>query len=75
MRKLTIENINKNQVNTIEQFKVLQYLKKELSINDFEVFIYNNNTIKVIDTNYQSGYFWYDSDTKMIKFSDKKTVE
>ena len=72
MRKLTMENINKNQVDTIAQFKILQYLKKELSIYDFEVFLYNKNTIKVVDTNYQSGYFWYDSNIQMVKFSDRK---
>ncbi len=30
MKQLTKENILKNQVNTIEQFKVLDYLKKTI---------------------------------------------
>jgi len=30
MKQLTKENILKNQVDTIEQFKVLDYLKKQL---------------------------------------------
>ena len=70
-----MENINKNQVDTIAQFKILQYLKKELSIYDFEVFLYNKNTRKVVDTNYESGYFWYDSNIQMVKFSDRKEAE
>ena len=35
MKLLTQESIIKNQVDTIEQFKVLAYLKKQLSIDDF----------------------------------------
>lgn len=31
MQLLNKENIDKNQVNTIEQFKVLDYLKKSLT--------------------------------------------
>jgi len=32
MKKLNKENILKNQVNTIEQFKVLEYLKNQLAM-------------------------------------------
>ena len=39
MKHLTKENILKNQVDTIEQFKVLDYLKKQLSIGDFAVIL------------------------------------
>ena len=39
MKQLTKENILKNQVDTIEQFKVLDYLKKQLFISDFVVIL------------------------------------
>ena len=51
MKHLTKENILKNQVDTIEQFKVLDYLKKQLSIGEFNVFLIDRFTIKVIDKN------------------------
>ena len=37
MKQLIKENILKNQIDTIEQFKVLNYLKKHLSIYEFTV--------------------------------------
>ena len=39
MKHLTKENFLKNQVDTIEQFKVLDYLKKQLFISDFVVIL------------------------------------
>ncbi len=70
MKKLTNENILKNQVNTIEQFKVLEYLKKNLDIYEFKVYLFNKTTIKVIDKNYESGYFQFDGKTKNIIFKE-----
>ncbi len=77
MRELTNENISKNQVDTIEQYKVLQYLKKELSIYEFKVYLYDKTTIKVVDSNYESGYFEYNKSTNSIDFSEtkKKNIE
>lgn len=49
MKLLTKENILKNQVDTIEQFKVLDYLKKQLFIDEFKVYLIDRFTIKVID--------------------------
>lgn len=71
MRELTVVNIQKNQVDTIGQFKVLQYLKKNLNIDSFKVYLYDWNTIKVIDSNYQSGYFRYITEKKDVEFYDK----
>ena len=51
MKHLTKENILKNQVDTIEQFKVLDYLKKQLSILEFDLYLVDRFTIKVIDKN------------------------
>ena len=51
MKRLAKENILKNQVDTIEQFKVLTYLKKQLSIDEFAIYLIDRFTIKVIDKN------------------------
>ncbi len=70
MKKLTNENILKNQVDTIKQFKVLEYLKKSFDIYEFKVYLFDRNTIKVIDKNYKSGYFQYDEKTKTVIFKE-----
>ncbi len=68
MMKLTNEDINKNHVDTIHQYYVLDYLKKKLNINEFEIYLYDKDTIKVIDKNLETGYFKYNSCTKNIDF-------
>ena len=45
MKQLTQENILKNQVYTIELFKLLDYIKKQLSIDDFAVYLIDSLTI------------------------------
>lgn len=65
--KLTNEDINKNHVDTIHQYYVLDYLKKQLNINEFEIYLYDKDTIKVIiDKNLETGYFKYNSCTKKM---------
>ena len=71
MKQLTKENILKNQVDTIEQFKVLDYLKKQLSISEFAIYLIDRLTIKVIDKNKSQGYFKYNSTTKEVDFYEK----
>lgn len=71
MKLLTKENILKNQVDTIEQFKVLTYLKKQLSIDEFVVYLIDRFTIKVIDKNKEQGYFKYNNKTKTVDFYEK----
>ena len=73
MKLLTQENILKNQVDTIEQFKVLDYLKKQLSIDEFVVYLIDRFTIKAIDKNNEQGYFKYNSKTKEVDFYEKYT--
>ena len=72
MKHLTKENILKNQVDTIEQFKVLDYLKKQLSIGEFDLFLIDRFTIKVVDKNNEQGYFKYNAKTKSVDFYKKK---
>lgn len=71
MKHLTKENILKNQVDTIEQFKVLDYLKKQLFISDFVVILIDRFTIKVVDKNNEQGYFKYNSKTKSVDFYEE----
>ena len=71
MKQLTKENILKNQVDTIEQFKVLDYLKKQLFISDFVVILIDRFTIKVVDKNNEQGYFKYNNKTISVDFYEK----
>ena len=73
MKQLTKENILKNQVNTIEQFKVLDYLKKQLCIGEFAVILIDRFTIKVVDKNNEQGYFKYNTKIKSVDFYERNT--
>lgn len=64
MKQLTNDEIIKNRVETINQYKVLDYLKKNLNIFSFEIFLYDKDTIKVIDSENEKAYFRYDEDLK-----------
>ncbi len=72
MRKLTNEDVLLNNVNTVSQYKVLEYLKESLDIQFFDVYLYNKDTIKVVDKNNDVGYFKYDQNKKEIVFIDGK---
>lgn len=63
MRKLTNEDIQKNSVDTINQYKVLEYLKKNLNIYEFNIYLYDASTIKVVDKK---------EDTLLFKFENNK---
>lgn len=63
MRKLTNEDIQKNSVDTINQYKVLQYLKKNLNVYEFNIYLYDASTIKVVDKK---------EDTLLFKFENNK---
>lgn len=71
MRELTKENIYKNQVDTINQYKILEYLKSNLNINEFRVYLVNRNTIKVVDKEDMHLFFKYNQDTKEISYQDE----
>ncbi len=68
MRLLNKENISKNQVQTIEQFKVLAYLKKQFNIDEVSLYLLDRLTIKLIDKNNAIGYFRYNNKTKSVDF-------
>lgn len=71
MRELTKENIYKNQVDTINQYKILEYLKSNLNIDEFRVYLVNRNTIKVVDKEDIHLFFKYNQDTKEISYQDE----
>lgn len=68
MCQLTNADILRNQVETINQYKVLQYLKKNLNIYEFQLFLYDEDTIKVVDKENEFAYFKLQKDTDNILF-------
>ncbi|MBP3920988.1 MAG: hypothetical protein J6D28_05420 [Bacilli bacterium] len=72
MRLLNKENIFKNQVDTIEQFKVLAYLKQQFNIDEVSLYLLDRFTIKLVDSNNDVGYFKYNSKIKSVDFYEKK---
>lgn len=71
MQLLNKENIIKNQVDTIEQFKVLAYLKNQFNIDEINLDLLDRFTIKLVDKNNNIGYFKYNSKTKSVDFYEK----
>ncbi len=68
MRELNKDDIKGNRVDTIPQYMVLKYLKSNLNIYAFKVYLYDRNTIKVIDEFDCEGYFIYEDDTNDVNF-------
>lgn len=77
MRLLNKGNISKNQVDTIEQFKVIVYLKKQFNTDEVNLYLLDRFTIRLVDKNNDIGYFKYNSRTKSVDFYEKniKTKE
>ena len=76
MCQLTNADVLRNRVETINQYKVLQYLKNNLNIYEFQLFLYDEDTIKVVDKENEIAYFRLQKDTDNILFlenlEDKK---
>lgn len=70
MRELNKEEIQKNQVNTIPQYYILDYLKQNLNINEFKIYLVNRNNIKVVDTTGDYLYLSCDNNTREITYSE-----
>jgi hypothetical protein len=68
MKLLNHENIRKNQVQTVQQFKVLTHLKKEFNLDEVNLYLIDRYTIKLIDRFNKVGYFKYNSQTKTVDF-------
>lgn len=71
MRELTKEDIQKNSVDTISQYKILDYLKRNLNINEFQIYLIDRDNIKIVDKENCHLYFNYDSSTKEITYQDE----
>ena len=75
MRKLTYEDIIKNNVDTTLQYKALEYIKECLDLKLFKVYLYNEYTIKVTDRNNKSGYLEYDEMINDVLYTDGEDYE
>ena len=73
MRLLNKENITKNQVNTIEQFIVLDYIKQQFDTDKISLYLLDRLTIKLVDKNNAIGYFRYNNRTNSVDFYEKNT--
>ena len=71
MRELTRVDIVKNRVDTIPQYYILDYLKKNLNIDEFKIYLVNRNSIKVIDSTGDYLYFNCDDNTKEVTYQEK----
>ena len=71
LKPLTEEEINKNRVETINQYRILQYLKNNLNIYAFKVYLYSRDIIMVVDIKNMVGYFYYDNIKKEVVFLEE----
>ena len=71
MKELTKEDILKNHVDTISQFKVLKYLKFCLNVDYFKLYLIDKG-IKVVDTKKDTLYFYYDDMTNDVITTDEE---
>ena len=71
MKLLNNEELQKNSVDTINQYKVLQYLKSNLDIMAFKVYLFDRDTIKMIDKNEEVAYFKFDDNKKKLNLKKK----
>lgn len=58
------------KANTIEQFKVLEYIQKNFQIDKITITILDNTTLKVTDANNESLKFKWNGET-VISEEDK----
>lgn len=75
MRLLNKEDILKNRVDTISQYYILDYLKKNLNIDEFRIYLVDRNNVKIIDKEDKHLYFNYDLFTKEITYQEEFKTE
>lgn len=71
MKELSYEDVLKNKVDTISQFYILDYLKKNLNINEFKIYLIDRDNIKVLDKNNEYLYFHYDNKNKKVTYQEE----
>lgn len=75
MRLLNKEDILKNKVDTISQYHTLNYLKKNLNIDKFKIYLVDRDHIKLIDKEDKHLYFNYDSSKKEVTYQDELKIK
>ena len=71
MKRLNDEDILKSNVDTISQFYILDYLKKNLNVSEFKIYLIDSNKIKVTDKNDEVLYFSYDKENKNVVYEEE----
>lgn len=71
MKRLNDEDILKSNVDTILQFYILDYLKKNLNVSEFKIYLVDSNKIKVTDKNDEVLYFSYDKENKNVVYEEE----
>lgn len=72
MRELSKEDILRNNVDTISQYHILEYLKKNLNLDEFKIYLVNRDNMKVIDKEENCLYFHYNSKNKEVTYQDER---
>ena len=71
MKELSYEDVLKNRVDTISQFYILDYLKNNLNIDEFKIYLIDQDNIKVLDKNNEYLYFHYDNKNKKVSYQEE----
>jgi len=71
MRELNKQDIKLKNVDTISQYKILEYLKKHLNIDEFKIYLVDRDNIKVVDKLDDELYFSYDSITNEVFYQEE----
>ncbi len=71
MKRLNDEDILKSNVDTISQFYILDYLKNNLDVSEFKIYLVDSNKIKVTDKNDEVLYFSYDKENKNVVYEEE----
>lgn len=71
MRLLNKKDILKNNVDILSQYYILNYLKKNLNVSEFKIYLVDSNKIKVTDKNDEVLYFSYDKENKNVVYEEE----
>lgn len=71
MRELNKNDILKNNVDTIAQYHILDYLKKNMKLDEFKIYLIDRDNMKVVDKKEEYLYFHYDSKKKEVTYQEE----